>query len=299
MRKRNYTLMTLALAGVIVFSGSGLLSLKISDARTKEVTTEEEKDTNFAGQIEDVVELEEKSGDLHNKKEIDLADGEKVKEEVEYVMDIGDREITFISSVEGEDEADIGTATAIQIAIKSIERYATRDNMGTNFEISLHKNIPQGDESVSLKEGTRDDSNDIDTIVNRKNYGIRYYAVDFEGKGEHSYSLRINSVTGEVFGYADYYNKDASGYYKEYDKKALEKIEPEYKKIAKEFIKENLDLDDVKECYAFTTGFMETENGSRNTFDICCKTKGDDIVVITMDQLEKFVLCFEVNPLLD
>lgn len=305
MRKKHYTLMTLALAGVMAFGGAGLLSLKISDAKTQEGITTKENDITVNEKIEDTVSVTEKTEEknLQDTGNISLPEGAKIKKETKDILKISwdGRQITYHTAYsEKETEADMGIERAVGAAIKSVQQYTKQDLTGENIEISLQKNIPQDDDNISVTEGTEYKSTSITSVTNKKNYGIRYYAVDIDGKQNHNYSLCINSITGEVFGYADYYDKDATAYNKEYDTEELEQIKPEYIKIAENFVKDALEhLGDAKEFYAFTTGFMETENGTRNTFDISCKTKNNDIVVITMDQLEKTVLCFEVNPLWD
>lgn len=307
MRKKHYTLMTLTLAGVMAFGGAGLLSLKISDAKTEENIVTENQNLDIAKKVEDSVKLEERGEEKQQvRKNINLPRGAKLTEETEKYLKISweGRQITyFLSESEKEEEADIGMEDVIGITIKSIQKFTGQDLTGNNIEISLHRNVLPDDEYGLLETEEATTNGTFVPVINKKNYGIRYYAVDMDGKKNHSFTLHINSITGEVFGYADYadcYDKDISKYNKEYDNTEIEQIKPEYIKIAKEFMKNNLEeLGDVKECYAFTTGMMETEHGTRNTFDIFFKTQKDDIVAITMDQAEKTVLCIEINPLLD
>ncbi len=289
MRKKHYTLMTLALAGVMAFGGAGVLSMKISDAKTQDGIITEKANGDFTSDAEDMIQPEANGAETKTPQggtEINLPKGAEILEETGDSLKISwdGRQITYhTAKSEKETEADMGIERTVVTAIKSVQQYTKQDLMGKNIEISLQKNISQ----------------DYD-VVNKKNYGIRYYAVDIDGKKGHSYTLCINSITGEVFGYADYYDKDATADNKEYDAETLEQLKPAYVKIADEFLKDSLEhLGDAKEFYAFTTGFMETEHGTRNTFDIFCKTEDNDIVMITIDQLENTVLCFEVNPLGD
>lgn len=302
MRKKHYTLMTLALTGAIVLGGAGLLSVKMSDAKAKTSVTTKENNTAPGKMAEDTAVLtESKEEQPKNAGSISLPEGAKIDKETKNILEVSwdGRQITYhtANSIK-ETEADMGIGSAVTTAVKAIRQYTKKDLTGKNIEISLQENIPQDDDNISLKEGTEYKSLAITSVTNKKNYGIRYYAVDIEGNKEHNYTLLINSITGEVFGYADYYDKDATEYFKESDTGEIEKIKPEYEKIAKNFVESELGhLGEAKEFYAFTTGFMQTENGTRDTFDISCKTKNNDTVIVTIDQLEKTVLCFDVNPL--
>lgn len=311
--------MTLTLAGVMAFGGAGLLSLKISDAKTQEGITAEKMNVDFAEETNDVmvpeekmeetetnvvIEAEEKSEETkapQTTKGISLPEGAKIMEETGNSVKISwdSYQITYhTADSEEETEADMGMERAIGGAIKTIQKCTNQNLIGKNIEISLLENIPQDEDFISSKAGTEYNSAVMTSVTNKKNYGVRYYAVDIDGIKDHSYSICINSITEEVFGYADYYDKDSSDYNKEYDENIPEQVKKEYTQIAKEFVKNSLEhLGTVKDSYAFTTGFMETEHGTRNTFDISCKTEKGDIVAITIDQEEKSVLGFEVNPL--
>lgn len=113
----------------------------------------------------------------------------------------------------------------------------------------------------------------------------------------HQYSLCINSVTGEVFGYVDYHDRGADAEYgKEFEAEELKKLEPEFRAFAENFVSESLNLKKA-EAYMFMEGLMDTEHACREIFIVHCKTAENDIVAVTMDPIEKSVLCFEINPI--
>ncbi len=79
--------MTLGLAGVITLGGSGLLSQKISDARSEKTITTVKRKVETDGQMADTMDLEEqnsKKGVFHKKYGIYLPESAKIKEEVGY-----------------------------------------------------------------------------------------------------------------------------------------------------------------------------------------------------------------------
>lgn len=298
MRKKRYTLMTLALAGGMAFGGVGVLSQKISYARAEKTITTEKKNVDFSEGIDDVAQPEEKDSKkkISSKRQnIRLPEGAELKAENEKYLKIlwGSHLVTyFLSDTEKESGADMTIEEVVVTAIKSIQEYTKQNNIGKSIEISLQRNI-LGDNGCILTE-----SGETVSVINKKNYGIKYYKVNVDGTNGHSYSLRINSVTGQVFGYVDFYNKD-DGTQRGYGDDRINEMEQEYTLIARDFVKEHLNLGNVMDYLSFTTGIVETENGSRELFNVSCKTEEGDIVVITIDQSEKFVVCFEVNPLLN
>lgn len=305
MRKKRYTLMTLALAGGMILGGTGILSQKISDAKTEKLVTTEKKSGDFTESVDETANLQEENNEkepLKTKQGIRLPEGAEIKEEKGNRLKIlwDNRQITYyMSETEKESDADLTIEEVVGIAIKSIQVYTNQNNIGKNIEISLQKNTPADDDTYLLSEETSDgETNDEVIPAGKNNNGIRCYAVDVEGTAEHKYSLLINSVTGQVFSYADFYDKN--GEYHEYEDAQFSELEkkmkPECAAIAGDFVKKYLNLGNVEDSFAFSTGLMITENGSRDTFDIFCKTKDGDTVMVTIDQLEKNVLCFVVNP---
>lgn len=293
--------MTLGLAGVITLGGSGLLSQKISDARSEKTITTVKRKVETDGQMADTMDLEEqnsKKGVFHKKYGIYLPESAKIKEEVGDRLTIlwnGYEFIYHTSESEKQTEADMGLLDAVMIAIESVQKYGKQDVTGKNIEISLQRNLLTEDENALLNM----DGMEEDAVVNRKNYGVRYYAVDISGMKLHQYSLRINSVTGEVFGYADYYDRGSDAdYSKEFKIEEAKKMAPEFNSLAGEFVKESLRLGEVKEYDFEAGGLMETQNVCRQIFNITCKTKENDVVLVAIDPIEKSVLCFEINPLL-
>lgn len=303
MRKKHYTLMTLALAGGMILGGTGILSQKISDAKTEKMVTTEKKSGDFTEPVDETANLQEENNEkesLKTKQGIRLPEGAEIKEEKGNSFKIlwDNRQITYyMSETEKESDADLTIEEVVGIAIKSIQAYTHQNNVGKNIEISLQRNTPT-DDTYILTEDASDGETNENVIPAGKNNGIRCYAVDVKGTAEHQYSLLINSVTGQVFSYADFYDKN--GEHHEYEdaqfSELKEKMKPECAAIAGDFVKECLYLGDVKDFFAFSTGFMTTENGSRDTFDIFCKTEDGDSVMVTIDQLEKNVLCFVINP---
>ena len=296
--------MTLGLAGVIAMGGTGLLSQKISDAKTEKIITTVEKGTETGNQTDGVVNGKEQNTEkevFHKKYGIYLPESAEIKEETGDSLRIlwnGCEFIYHLSYSEKQKESDMSVGDAVKIAIEAVQKYGKQDVTGKKIEISLQKNLPPKDESGLVD--TDGDILDIDgdsVVVNRKNYGVRYYAVDISGIKLHQYSLMINSVTGEVFGYVDYHDRGANAEYgKEFTAEELEKLEPELKSLAEKFVDESMDLEKAK-AYNFVEGLMDTENACREIFMVYCKTKDDDVVVVTMDPVEKSVLCFEINPI--
>lgn len=316
MRKKYDTLMTLALAGAVALTGTGVLSQKISSAKAGTISVKENQSAAFDIQADDSREPAEKTdgqkaspnqstdgqkaSSNQNTLGLELPADAEIKEENEDSLKFqwDGREITYYASDSGKKiEPDmLNIEEAVRTAVRSVWEYTKENNIGNHIQMALKKNIPETEEYDSLEENNFSDSSDIIPAASKKNEGIWYYAVDADGINGHSYTLLINSISGQVFGYADYYDKNAAA--DEHSKEELERLKPEYCEAAGKFIKENLHFEEgVSEYYAFTTGLMVTENGTRDTFDIFCRTESGDIVMITMDQLEKRVAAFEINPL--
>ena len=300
MRKGYYTLMTLGLAGAITLGGAGILSQNISSARSEKIITTVNKNAEPMGRLDNAADSNGQRSEkevFHKKYGIYLPESAEIKEKTGDSLTIlwNGYEFTYhMSEGEEQTEADMGLLDAVMAAIESVQKYGEQDVTGKNIEISLQRNLLTDDESTLLNMDGMENAD----IVNRKNYGVRYYAVDISGVKLHQYSLRINSVTGEVFGYVDYHDRGPDAEYgQEFEAGELKKMEPEFASLAGEFVKESLCLGEVKE-YDFKVGLMETENVCREIFHIICKTKENDVVLVAMDPIEKSVLCFEINPLL-
>ncbi len=306
MRRRNYTAATLALAGIMAFGGTGVLFHNISSAREEDMVSVGKQTADSAEQAQAAEEWEGMIGTkkvYQEREKIYLPEGAKIKEEskeegmARYKIAWNGREIFYLKSgSERESQSDISIGDAVMIAEKAVDRYSGQDVSGRDVSISLERNVPEEDDPAFAPiDG---DSGSMSPAINRKNYGIRYYCLSIDGVGSHSYILRINSVTGEVFGYADFYEKDADGFQGYHDGEAVKKAKPEFSSIAGKFVTQSLELGKVTEYYAFHSGLMETEKATRETFDVYCRTEENDIVVVTLDQESKRVLCFEINPLL-
>ena len=172
-------------------------------------------------------------------------------------------------------------------------------------------------------------------VDNKKNYGTRYYDIGFETKKQ-EYSLQINSITGEVYCYTeclenpnteeelkknrvliDGCTEKEYGYELSYDKE-IKEAEKIYYPIAIDFV-ENTLKSKVKKCYNLKAGQMgavrdnemikevKLEDGStgleckgltgRSTMFLSCLTEDGDIVEIIIDQVNKTVQSYHINPL--
>lgn len=310
MRKKHYTLMTFTLAGAMALGGTGILSQKISNARTEKIITTQKKSEDTGKQAEHVTKGEEATTKkaAQNQLKLELPADAKIEEEKGGSIKIkwDGRNITYYASDSGKEiEADmLNIEEVVGTAIKSIQEYTKENNIGENIEIGLHQNILEDRADCLSGENTEEGDRGSAPIVpagNKKNEGIWYYAVDVEGIKKHNYTLLINSVTGQVFGYVDYNDgaidskNDDVVAGKDNEERRVESTQ--YALIAEKFIKESLNVGPVKEFYAFQTGLMETKSITRETLDAFCKTEGGDVVVVTLDLLEKKVLAFEINPL--
>lgn len=297
MRKGHYTFMTLGLAGAIAMGGAGMLSQKISDAKAETITTTVKRDAEPDSQMDDVVNGKEKTKEkevYHKKYGIYLPESAEIKEETGDGLKIlwnGCEFIYYLSCSEKQTESDMSMGDAVNIAIKAVQKYGKKDVTGKQIEISLQKNL------LPEYEGDSPEYSADDMLVNRKNYGVRYYAVDISGMELHQYSLCINSVTGEVFGYVDYHDRGPDAEYgKEFEAEELKKLEPEFRSLAEDFVNKSLNLE-KPEAYNFMEGLIDTKHACREIFIVHCKTAENDIVAVTMDPIEKSVLCFEINPI--
>lgn len=311
MRKKNYTAaVVLVLAGIMAAGGTGILSYRISCAREEEMVSIGKKSMAFPVQsgITEASEITLGGEKVYREKQkIYLPEEAEIKEEIRRKENAGYRiswngyDIYYETSGSvKEREADISIGDAVLIADRAVEKYSGQDISDVTFNICLDKNLPQeGDTAyIPLDTDIREDSCELLPGLNRKNYGIRYYSLSIQGIKNHCYNLRINSVTGEVFGYVDFYEKDSVGFRGYHGGEAVKNAKPQFTSIAGEFVKSSLGLGKVREYYAFHTGLMETEKSTRETFDVYCRMEEGDIVVVTLDQEDRKVLCFEINPLL-
>lgn len=328
MKKKNYRVATLVLAGVIGVSGTGILAVKMSSAESQEVVTTVEKTLEPVEVVEKDYFVEEplkaEEEQVSTKKEetckIKLPEGAVLEKEEagEYKIAWKDYHITYYkgntsSGFLDEKEEDMGIELAITATEKYIQNYSYIRELIDGADICIYLE----------KFGSEVEKSHVD---NTKNYGVRCYGIHVSGKGEHSYFLYLNSITGEIICYDDFYmveetreeriqNKVIFDGYMEtelgygagkgasskeihdfYDKE-IEAAKDMYIPIAKDFIEENFNLGKVTKCFGFLPGEMVIAGGSRLTMDFCCQTETGDVVEMSIDQVNKTVQGFWINPL--
>lgn len=234
-------------------------------------------------------------------------------DETEYTISWDGHQIVYYQGAgfQKEKESDLSIADAVVTAQKVIADFGKEDAAGADITIGLHKN---GEDSEKEK------------VDNKKNYGVRYYELCVRGVKDHSYWMKINSITGEVFEYFDFYAVNSTkkeriknkviydGYTEQFlgygvpknasDKEIhdfydneIKEAEKLYSPIAKDFIEEHLNLGKVTKCYGFTAGEMVSSGGGRDVILCYCRTDNSDVVEVQIDQITKTVQSIVVNPL--
>lgn len=350
MRKKNYMAATFILTGAMVVGGAGALAGQMSSEQAKTVVV---RAANTSSRTDDVTEAEgsegagtaEGEGQTDEKREMketvkeDAAkepdSGKKIlqkgkgiylpqgavlegEDALGYTISWNGYHITYYKAGVGEEsvkekEEDISIGKAIEIAEETVAAYGKKDISGADIIIELQEYGSAADKEM---------------VDNDKNYGIRCYSLYVNGVEEHVYSMEINSITGNVFCYDDFYlaedtkeeriqnevlfdgymetelgygaGKNASDeeIHVYYDKK-IQEAEKVYAPIGKSFVQDSLKLGKVTKCFGFIAGEM---NGgtccSRFVLEFYCLTEDNDIIEIAVDQINKTVQGFEINPLI-
>ena len=355
MRKKNYMAITFILAGAMVIGGAGALAGQMSSDKAKTVVV---RAANTSGQVDAVTEDEgmeeagtadaeeqkeeradardeEKSAEKEDTADIKEPDsGKKILQEgkgiylpqgavlegedaLGYTISWNGYHITYYkpdeeSTFVKEKEEDMSIGKAIEIAEEAVAAYGKKDISGADITIYLQK------------YGSEADKENVD---NDKNYGIRCYSLHIEGVEEHVYSMEINSITGNILDYDDFYlvgdtkeeriehevlfdgymetelgygaGKNASDeeIHAYYDKK-IQEAEKVYAPIGKSFVQDTLKMGKVTKCFGFIAGEMGAGSCSRFTLSFYCQTENNDIIEVTVDQINKTVQGFAINPLI-
>lgn len=337
----------LAMTGVLVVGGTGGLGLAMAKVQQASVATESAvtttgsavaTDSAKSAKVKKADKTEEKSGQKDSsqyekiKEKLDLPKNAVITQEkvmkpegepeyLQYTIEWDGFTITYEDGVGGvsKKDADMNMEQAITKAKEKVKELSKVDISGG--EISYMR---LGIEKADVK------------VDNDKNYGTRYYEIGFDTKKQ-SFSVRINSITGEVYSYVeclenanteeelkknkvliDGCTEKEYGYELSYDME-IKEAEKVYNPIAVDFVENTLKKSKVTKCYNLkvgTTGAyrdkemleeIKLEDGTsalylkgpvnRGTMVLNCLTEDGDIVEITIDQVNKTVQSYDINPL--
>jgi len=294
MKKKKGVIFTVALVAVLSISGAVGLHIGMAKNRQNEqvILVEQVQETTEELQQEEIVNAQDEQVEtIHqvwqDKENIYLPEGAIILSEDEYGFEIvwDNYHIRYNTNVNGcETREDLGLGKVVSIFKDSIKKYLGHDMAEYEFDICL-------------------------TLELESQFEIGYYQVYASVDSNTTYTMTMNSTTGEIFEfmYVDFRPEnvieDENEWYTydEYDNKKLSEDEKkEYNLLIENFVNEYLECGRVESIYAERIWDIllyeeSSKTYSRYNYLAFCKTTDGTVIEVGVDMEEKKIIYFRID----
>lgn len=185
-------------------------------------------------------------------------------------------------------DTDISMITAIQKSIAEIKKLTGKDVSGGKVLLGRGVNKVKAKRAYHMLLSLDKDGD--------------YWSICDDKENERLWSVSVSAVTGEINSYSDYSDRGAV---QENEADSLEGLPPqelneigkEYNAIATNFVEHTLKKGKVEKCFGMSSYNEIRSNGYEPIITLYCKTEEGDVIEISINQINKTVFAYDMDPI--